>query len=116
MPKIKALIRIKNDDTKEELKTIAIIQNNILKYKEKDNTTMIIDYQNNKLLRENNNIKLEIPFSLNNKTIGTINLKDMNKTLNIEIETTKIEKKNNDIEIEYKIEEKVFLYHMEEIK
>lgn len=116
MPKIKALIRIKNDDVVEELKTTIIIQDNKLKYKEKDNTTMIIDLKNDKMTRENNNLKMEFSFSLSHKTKGIIYLKDMNQTLNVEIKTKSLEKTNNDIEIEYEIEKQSFLYHMEEIK
>ena len=116
MPKIKAIIRVENANKIEEFKTNVIIQDNFLKYKEKDNTTMIIDTKNNILVRENNNIKIEIPFSKNNKTIGRINLKEMNKVLNVEVKTNKIEKENNNIEINYEIEKQKFIYNMEEIK
>ena len=116
MPKIKALIRIENDHQIEEIETNAIIQDNIFKYKEKDNTTMIIDYEEQVLIRENESLRLEIPFSKTHKTIGNIYLKDVNKNLSVEVETEKFKRKNNDIELKYRLEDQLFLYHVEEIK
>ena len=116
MPKIKALIRLENDDKTDEFKTTAIIHDNLLKYKEKDNTTMIIDLEKNIIIRENNELKIEFPLSLSHKTKGSIYLKEFDKKLTVEITTKKIEKNNNDIEIQYKIEKQLFKYYMEEIK
>lgn len=115
MPKIKALIRIKNNETTEELETIAIIHDNILKYKDND-TTMIMNYNELKLIRENNEIRINYPFSLKKKTIGTIELKDLNQTIEVNIKTNKIKINNNDIEINYTIDNQNFIYQVEEIK
>ncbi len=116
MPKIKACIRIENETKKDVFETNGIIQENKLKYKDNDSTMMIYDYEKQILFRENNELKITYPFSLKEKTIGIIELKDLNQLLNVEIETKKINRKKNDIEIEYRMENQIFRYQVEEIK
>ncbi len=116
MPKMKALIRIENEDTKEEIKTTAIMQDNRLLYKDNHQATMTIDYKEPRIIRETKELKITYPFKNNKKTIGMIEIKDTNQVLNIEIQTKKIKRNNNDIEIKYIIENKQFIYQVEEIK
>ena len=47
---------------------------------------------------------------------GTITIKEYNKDVYVSILTKKIERKNNDIEVQYSIEKQEFLYKIEEIK
>lgn len=113
MPKLNIKVTVINDEDRQSFITNAIIQDEVLKYKERDNTTVIYDYKNNSLFRENNELRME--YSFNNEK-GNIFIKELNKELNIDIKTKKIERKNNDIEIEYVMEKTNFLYKIEEIK
>ena len=113
MPRLNIKVTVINDEETQEFITNAIIQDEILKYKERDNTTVIYDYKNNSLFRENNELRMDYSF---NSGKGNIFIKGLNKKLNIKIKTKKIERKINIIEIEYVIENNNFLYKVEEIK
>lgn len=113
MPKLNIKITVINDEEKQSFITNAIIQDEVLKYKERDNTTVIYDYKNNSLFRENNELRMEYSF---NSGKGNILIKELNKELNVDIKIKKLERKNNDIEIEYIMENTNFLYKIEEIK
>ena len=115
MSKINIKVTIENDDQKQQITTNAIIQDNILKYKEENNTIVKFNYLNNNLIRENNDIYMDYKFKKGiskNKLL----LKKYNKELIIDINTTKIEKTENDIEIDYIIEKDEFKYKIEVIK
>lgn len=116
MSKIKVAITINNNETSKKYETTAILDGNILKYKEEDTTTVIYNYKNNELLRENNDLRLNIIFQKNKETKGNMYIKDIDKELNISVNTKKIIKRNNNIEIEYYIDNNHFLYRIEEIK
>ncbi len=114
MPKINILVTIKNDLTDSAYTTTAIKQDSLLKYKEKDNTLVIYDYDKNSLVRENNELRMDYVFDMNKKTDGIITIKEFNKKLSVPIITNKLERKNNNIEIEFKVEDNLFLYKVEE--
>lgn len=113
MPKLNIKVTVINDEEKQSFITNAIIQDEVLKYKERDNTTVIYDYKNNSLFRENNELRMEYSF---NNGEGNIFIKELNKKLNLDIKTNKLERKNNNIEIGYIMEDSSFLYKIEEIK
>lgn len=116
MPKININVSISNNEIEDSYKLVSIISNNIIKYKEKDNTKVLYNLDNNTLIRENDTLRMEYLFDNLKKTVGTIYLKDLKRTINIDIETKKIEKINNNINIEYKIDNDIFKYRIEEIK
>ena len=116
MPKFDVLIRVKNDDSNIEYKTTAILSDNVIKYKSEDNTIEVFDYDNYKLTRENNELRMDYIFDLNKETKGTVFVKDLNKELEVNIKTKKIERNNNDIEIDFYVEESNIKYHIEVIK
>lgn len=116
MPKLNIKVTVNNDLENIDFISKAIIQDNLLKYKEKDNTTVIYDYEKNSLFRENNELRMEYSFNSAKKTQGSIKIKELNRTVKIDIKTNKLERKNNNIEVEYIIEDKPFLYKIEEIK
>lgn len=116
MPKLDVLIRVKNTDSNLEYKTTAILTENVIKYKSKDNTTELFDYNNNKLTRENSELRMDYVFDLNKETKGTVFVKDLNKELEVNIKTNKIERNNNDISIEFIVEENTIKYQIEVIK
>ena len=95
MPKRVIQATIENEEEKVTTKTTAIYQDNIIKYKEKDNTMVIYNYNKKKLIREN---------------------KELNKTINISIKTKKIEEEKINSYIEFEIDKDVFKYEIEAIK
>jgi hypothetical protein len=116
MPKINIRTSISSVDDKSEAMTKAIIQDQIIKYKEDKDTTVLYDYESKTLSRENNQLRMKYIFDKENITVGNILIKDLNKELNVEIKTKKLERKDNDIEVRFIIENNEFLYQIEEIK
>lgn len=116
MPKLDVLIRVENDDTKDEYKTTAILADDIIKYKSNNNTTEVFDYNNYKLTRENDELRMEYEFDLNNITRGNLFIKELNRSLVVDIKTNKIERNNNDIKIEFVAEDNNIKYQIEVIK
>jgi hypothetical protein len=116
MSKIKVKINITSSNDTNTYKTTAIIQDNIIKYLEDNKTTTTYDYNNQLLTRENKELKMRYTFNLKDKTQGSIFIKELNKELNVEIETKKIERKDNNIKIKFIIENDIFLYEIEELK
>lgn len=116
MSKESIKVTIKNNQSNSTINVNAIIQDNIIKYKEEANTIVKFDYTTNELTRENNELRLNYLFLEDNKTEGIIYVKDLKKELVLEIKTKKIQRKNYDIEIEFAVEEEEFLYKIEVIK
>ena len=114
--KLDVLISVKSNDSNLEYKTTAILTEEIIKYKSEDNTTEMFDYTNNKLTRENSELRMDYVFDLNKETKGTIFVKDLNRNLDVNIKTNKIERNKNDIEIEFVVEDNTIKYHIEVIK
>ena len=72
MPKRKIRATIENREEKVITETTAIYRDNIIKYKEEDNTTVVYNYKKHKLTRENTEIKIEYIFSEGNETTGLL--------------------------------------------
>ena len=116
MPKIDIKVTIKNDLEDSSYETSAIIHDGIIAYKEKDDTKVMYSLETNSLVRENDELRMDYLFDMSKKTNGTITIKEYNKDVYVSILTKKIERKNNDIEVHFSIEDKEFLYKVEEIK
>lgn len=116
MPKIKVLITIKTDNQEEELETCCILEDNNLKYLEKDKTKVFLNYSKLEIIRENKKIRMELKFDIKKETSGKILIKGIQKEVIIPIKTTKINKNNNNLQLEYQIEDQKFFYQVEEIK
>lgn len=116
MPKLDVLIRVINNDSNLEYKTTAILTDEVIKYKSEDKTTEVFDYNNYKLTRENSELRMDYVFDLNNDTKGTVFVKELNRELEINIRTKKIERNNTDIEIEFVVEDNTIKYQIEVIK
>ena len=116
MPKKEISYEIRNKEEKLSSNTIGILQDNILKYIEKDNTSVHYHYNENILERENDDIKLKYTFKVKEKTIGIIHIKDLKKDLEVDIITKSINKTNNSIEIHYQIEDNDYYYKLEVIE
>ena len=59
---------------------------------------------------------MEYVFNKENETEGTIFIKELNNNIKILINTNKLNRINNNIDIEYVIEDNIFNYRIEEIK
>ena len=116
MPKLDVLISVKSNDSNLEYKTTAILTEDIIKYKSEDNTTEMFDYTNNRLTRENSELRMNYIFDLNKETKGTVFVKDLNRELEVNVKTNKIERNKNDIEIEFVVEDNTIKYRIEVIK
>ena len=116
MPVINIKVSISNLEYSEKFNTRAIIQDNILKYREKDKTIVKYYLDSNILERENNKLKLKYNFIIKNNTTGKIFSKELQKEVPISIYTNKILRQGNNIIVEYKIEKNIFIYRIEEIK
>ena len=104
MPKIKVII---NED---ELITESTITNDIIKYQEENGTNTTLDLNNNTLVRENNDIYMKYDF---NKKTGTLEVKELNKVLDLKINNVHIYRDEKVTEIKYNIDEEEFIYRVE---
>ena len=109
MPKIQIEVCIESEN-KNHYKTNAIIKDNTITYKEKDNTTVTFNTIDNSLLRKNNEIEMKYTFDKNKETIGKIKVLDLNKTVEIIIKTKDIIKEKDLIKIIYIVENNEFIY------
>ena len=116
MPKRKIKATIENNDNKVLTNTTAIYQDNIIKYKEDDGTTVIYNYNKHKLTRENEELKIEYIFIEKKNTKGLLFIKELNKTMEISIKTKIIEENKINTYIEFEIDKETFKYEIEAIK
>lgn len=116
MPIKKIKISIKNEEQNDTYVTKAIINEETIKYQEKDNTTALFLINENTLIRENKEIKMRYQFALNKKTKGTIYIRELNKEIEIPIKTIVLKNDNGLINIKYKINNELYHYRIEEIK
>ena len=116
MPKTKILVTIKNEEEDTSYEVPAILQDCIMKYKEPNNTTVLYDYEKNSLIRENEELRMDYLFDMHKQTEGSIEIKELGQTIKLIIKTKELESKNHNIEIKFSIENKDFLYKIEEIK
>ena len=110
MYKIKAIITTNDQPIKENV--IGSFINGIISYQEENKTDVYLDINKNELIRENEQILMKYIFDENRRSKGTINIKDINRNLEIDIETLLLNKKDNYYYVEYKIEENKFIYEL----
>lgn len=117
MPKLKTKIKIYSNNEKIEYDVNSIYNEEINKliYKEPDNTKTSYDYKNKTLTRENDELRMEYNFITGKTSRGRILIKDLNQSLEVDIRTNKIVQKDNNIQIEYEMENQKFKYIIEVI-
>lgn len=119
MSKINVKISIINNKEKNEFETNAIILDEEIKYKAQDGTIEKYNYKTNELIRENNELRMNYIFDTTKKTIGKLFIKELNSDVELNIITDKLERKNNNIHIIFKVESEqknIIEYIIEEIK
>ena len=115
MSKIKIRVTIINKEEDNCYETTGILKDNELKYVEDNNTKVTLNYNENRLIRKNESLRMDYLFDIEKPTPGTITIDEFDGDLNVSINTNKLEKENNNILIEYTIEGDKFLYRIEEI-
>lgn len=115
MSKIKIKVTLKNKDEENIQEQNAILEDNKIKYKEDKNTTVIWNEKENTLYRETNELRIRYPFQEKKTTEGTVELKQPPLEIKVPIHTKKLERKNHNVTIEFKVEENEMLYCIEEI-
>ncbi len=116
MSKIKIRVSIQNEEETKSEETTAIYQENTFKYQEEGKTKVILNLDEKTLLRENKELKMKYIFQEKKETDGIIETKELGKRIRVKIKTEKIERKENDIKITFRVENKPFLYHIEVLK
>lgn len=114
MEKKKYRIILKSMEDNYDFYVIGTKENNIIIYNEKFNIVTNVEFDINKLLLKRSNKDLSMNYDFINKN-GTIYIKELNKEININIDIINIEKSNNKILIEYKVDTNDFIYSIEEV-
>ena len=108
-------VTIKNIDTED--KYIVSVHNdldeNLLKYTEKDGTITSFDYKNNILRRDNNEMIIEFVFDKDKVTKGKMSVKELKGDLEIDILTKELEVTDNKIKVVYVVNDLTFEYTLE---
>lgn len=109
----KSLVTVNNNSN--EVNITIYEDKNYLYYvdNDKEKTVNIYDYKNNILKRDNKEIYLELKFELNKKTKGVMEIKELNKKIDLDIETKMLSITDKLIEIKYMLNDEEFLYKIE---
>lgn len=113
MSKIRIRVFIQTDDKEDTYETMALFQDNILKYKEKEETTVIFNLEKQELLRENKKLKMIYPLQEKEITEGTIEVKELQKGIKVKIRTKCFERKQGTIKTVFQVEETMIAYRVE---
>ena len=111
MGKIRLREIFKSDDEDIDIDIIGIINKNKIVYKENDIKVTIV-VLSNKIFMNRKHSNYEIDFVFENKvtTEATYILKEYNKEFKFDIKTTKLEIKEDLIDIVYRIEDNIFSF------
>lgn len=111
--RVKIDTKLRFEDGIKTYEVIGILINNQLKFKE-DDTTVVIDFSNCKMIREDNDKKIEYKFLENSETLNDLVLKDNNYLVKIPIVTELFDYGNNNCVIKYSLvlEDKVITYEV----
>jgi len=109
MPKIKIKVNITNEEIADSYETNAIIQNNVIKYIEKDKTKVNFNLKDETLCRENDTLQMNYNFK---KKYGTIYIKELERKLELKIQVKSKIKNDTTYSIEYKVDKDNFKYEI----
>lgn len=118
MPKINVKITLNTPDSTTENIYIAIFhpETNEIIYQEANKTKTRFNLKKLSLERENESLWMKYLFNQQEKTMGTVKIKELNQQLQLNITTAKINQKNQNIEIEYQLEDENYKYKLEVIE
>lgn len=112
MTKIKLKAILNTPENKIEYNVEGALKDHKLIYNEKDklNTLVTYDYEKNCLERENAELHMTYLFKENIVTKGLLEIKDLNKTIEVLLKTKSINQEKLDLEIKFSVENKPFTY------
>ena len=113
MSKIKIKVSFTNNDIsyKKDYDAIYNKKDKIVIYKEDKNITMKYDLRNNILVRTTPEFTAQ--YNFNEEKVCTINIPDINKSIEIPININRLVNNTNSTEIEYEIEDQKVHYKLE---
>ena len=100
--KIKLFGYLKSNEKKYEFSTIGQINNEIILYQDND-VNFKFDIENDIMKRIHNDYELEFVFVKNSKTINQLRLKELNQTIDMDLYTIDIVKKDNYYFVSYEL-------------
>lgn len=113
MAKKEIEVVLKTPDDLIKINTLAIITDDVIKYRDNDILVVIKKEQAKILLtRENNEYQLKLEFQNNKKTIGNYLLKDNNIMLELEILTKNLKIDKETIYIVYELYDEIREYRV----
>ena len=117
MPRLNIKITLTTPEETIENIYNAIFQpdQNIIIYKEKDDTKTKFNLKSLKLRRENKELIMEYLFKQEQLTIGIVEIKSLQKRVELNLKTKKILQSKDKVEIFYQIEEEQYKYKLEVI-
>lgn len=103
--------KLEFEDGIKTYSVVGILTDNQLKFREED-TTVVIDFANYKMIREDNDKKIEYKFLEKSKTLNDLYLKSNNCSFKIPIVTELFDLVDNKCTIKYRLvlEDKVITY------
>lgn len=117
MAKINIHTILKTQEKTYEYNVPAIFKEDerIIIYKEQDEqrTTTTFNYRTKELIRENDSLRMHYLFNKDKNSRGTILIKEFGRSFDLIIKTTKILRRENNIEIEFFVEGQPFNYQIE---
>ena len=108
--KRKATITLEKEQEKFVEKITIEEKNNKINYKEQINTNVLFDKNNLILIRENNEIYMELSFKEKNALIF---IKDLRKNIEMKLKSVKTNITEKEITISYVLEDENYLYKIE---
>lgn len=93
-------------------------EDGIIIYREKDdqNTKTSFNYRTKELIRENDSLKMYYPFNKDKNSQGTIFVKEFGRNMYLTIKTTKLVRRDKNIEIEFIVEGQLPFNYKIEVK
>lgn len=115
MSKIKVKTTLITPSTKLTYEALGELKDNIITYHEQDELTTLVTYDLTKdsLTRDNKQLTLNYLFKENIVTPGKLNIKDMQKDLELITKTNHLLKKDHYLEVEFLVENKKYTYILE---
>lgn len=117
MPKINIHTILKTQGKTYDYNIPAILkeEDKIVTYKEADDqhTTTSYNYKTKELTRENDSLKMHYRFNKAKNSNGTIFVKELNRTFDLQIKTKSIIQTDYNVEIDFSVEGQNFNYKIE---
>ena len=104
--KVSLKVKVESADNCIKLNTKGILneKTNILTYSEEKNTKVRLNFDKNELIRENEEIIMNLCFVPGKKTSAKIYMKEMHQEIFLELKTIEIVKKSSFYKVIYQIE------------